>query len=271
MRRDAAALPPRFAPVHAYLASALRLASCHAQHCRMLHGLPPPRVLSLGPPSRQRTRRHGAASRLRSRASLTPHEVLGVQVGASAAEIKFAFRAKLKKTHPDVNASADAAEATLRLVRAFELLSSEAAAGFGEQSGDPFSEPDGEASDVFVNELRCQGRACSSCCVDKAPQVFQFADDTGAARATDWRLSGVRDYDMRVAVGQCPTECIHWVTPRQRAVLDAELLSAREGRASLDEVGERCAELLARARFENGRERGPKRTPKASTQYVDWY
>ena len=198
--------------------------------------------------------------------------MLGVPVGASAAEIKAAFRDKLKKTHPDVNASADAAEATQRLVRAFELLSSEAPADLREPSGDPFAEPEGEASDLFVNELRCQGRACTSCCADKAPQVFQFAADTGAARAVaDWRRSGVRDYDMRVAVGQCPTECIHWVTPRQRAVLDAELLSAREGRASLDEVGERCAELLARARFENGRERGPKRTPKASTQYVDWY
>ena len=192
-------------------------------------------------------------------------------VGASAAEVKAAFRAKLKKTHPDVNASADAAEATLRLVRAFELLSSETAE-LRAQSGDPFEEPEGEASEVFVNELCCQGRACTSCCVGKAPQVFQFAEDTGAARAvTDWSLSGVKPYAMRVAVGQCPTECIHWVTPRQRAVLDAELRSAREGRASLDEVGIRCAELLARASFENGRERGPKRTPKASTEYVDWY
>ena len=236
----------------------------------MLRGLLAPRALPLGAPSRQRTRRSGAATR--ARASLTPHEVLGVPVGASAAEIKAAFRSKLKTTHPDVNASADAAEATLRLVRAFELLSSETAELRGPNGGDPFAEPEGEASDVFVNELRCQGRACTSCCVDKAPQVFQFAEDTGAARAvTGWSNSGVRDYDMRVAVGQCPTECIHWVTPRQRAVLDAELLSAREGRTSLDALGERCAELLARARFENGRERGPKRTPKASTQYVDWF
>jgi hypothetical protein len=29
---------------------------------------------------------------------------------------------------------------------------------------------------------------------------------------------------MRLAVGQCPTECIHYVTPRQCAVLDALLL-----------------------------------------------
>ena len=124
--------------------------------------------------------------------------------------------------------------------------------------------------------------------------MFHFGSDTGAARAaSEVSVSGGKEYVLRVAVGQCPTECIHWVTPRQRDVLDEHMLrwalaaltpwprfpltaplrlrSAREGRASLDDVGAVCAELLARASFENGRERRPTRTPTSSTRYVDWY
>jgi hypothetical protein len=41
--------------------------------------------------------------------------------------------------------------------------------------------------------------------------------------------------------------------------------------ATPDDVGPRLAELLARADYENGRERGPRRTPQSSTQYVDWF
>ena len=48
---------------------------------------------------------------------------------------------------------------------------------------DPFRQPEAPANDVFVNELACVGRGCSSCCVGKAPAVFAWAEDTGAARA----------------------------------------------------------------------------------------
>jgi hypothetical protein len=47
--------------------------------------------------------------------------------------------------------------------------------------------------------------------------------------------------------------------------------SAREGEATPDEIGATLYELLARADYENGRERKPKRTPQRSSQYVDWY
>jgi hypothetical protein len=157
---------------------------------------------------------------------------------------------------------------------------------------DPFSEPEALATDVFVNELRCVGRRCSSSCVAAAPAVFAWAPDTGAARAI---AQDGAAYALRVAVGQCPTECIHFVTPRQRAVLEAQLLScvlpaccrrgdalpltprrrgarsAREGTAAPDDVGVALFELLARAAYENGRERGPRRTPKATSEYVDWF
>ena len=50
-------------------------------------------------------------------------------------------------------------------------------------------------------------------------------------------------------------ECIHYVTPRQLAVLDAELLRARTGEAAADDVGMRLYSLLAVADYENPRER----------------
>jgi ferredoxin len=162
---------------------------------------------------------------------------------------------QLKLVHPDVNASEDAARETQLLLRAFELLSQasvdDAATGAGGDD-DPFASPEAPASAVFVNELRCVGRRCSSSCVAKAPRVFAFADDTGAARAVaqgtgtepprsrslpfsaparhtgpshaHTHAGGEGEYAMRLAVGQCPTECIHYVTPRQCAILDALLL-----------------------------------------------
>lgn len=47
--------------------------------------------------------------------------------------------------------------------------------------------------------------------------------------------------------------------------------SARQGGAPLDDVGAALAEALARARYENGRERRATRTPTRSTRYVDWF
>ena len=42
--------------------------------------------------------------------------------------------------------------------------------------------------------------------------------------------------------------------------------------SSVDEAEYRIYELVAKANYENGRERNPKkRTPKKSTKWVDWY
>jgi hypothetical protein len=83
--------------------------------------------------------------------------------------------------------------------------------------------------------------------------------------------SGATEYQLRVVVGQCPTECISEVTPQQQAVLDGIMERARNGEMPLDEAGFTLYELLARARYENGRWRGPKRRPKSTSQHVDWF
>lgn len=189
-----------------------------------------------------------------------------------AALIKRAFRAKLRRMHPDVSSSPTAGEETVQLVAAYDLLlaSADTSAGAASDAADPFDEPEGEATCVFVNELRCVGRRCFSSCVAAAPSAFAWAEDTGAARCVAQGVAS--EYDLRRAVGQCPVECIAYVTPRQLALLEAILKSGRERRDDLNVVGERLTVLLATAKFENGRYRGPRtRTPRATDNYVDWY
>ena len=50
-----------------------------------------------------------------------PYKVLGVQPNASAAEIRKAYRALVKKYHPDKNKSADAAAHFLAIQEAYDL------------------------------------------------------------------------------------------------------------------------------------------------------
>ncbi len=50
------------------------------------------------------------------------HKVLGLQPGAGKTEIKKAYRHLAKKFHPDVNATADAAEKFLEITKAYDEL-----------------------------------------------------------------------------------------------------------------------------------------------------
>ncbi|WP_424004589.1 J domain-containing protein [Haloarcula salina] len=52
----------------------------------------------------------------------TFYDVLGVTPDASTADIRAAYRARLKETHPDVSDDADASEATQRLIEARDVL-----------------------------------------------------------------------------------------------------------------------------------------------------
>jgi ferredoxin len=176
----------------------------------------------------------------------------------------------VKKAHPDVK-GASGQEETKRLLLAYkQLMSHRTRPSPGPEGGDPFRWPEATASLLFVNELRCTGKRCSSSCVAKAPGVFHWASDTGAARVLS--QNGATEYQLRVAQGQCPADCIHWVTPMQLAALEELLGRAVSGAQSLDEVGITLLELLTRAEYENGRQRTPSRPPpRTSTQYVDIY
>ncbi|KAL5566084.1 hypothetical protein UlMin_029248 [Ulmus minor] len=199
------------------------------------------------------------------------YAVLGVEPTCSAAELKAAFRAKVKQFHPDVNRTGKASETMIRrVIQAYEILSNCSRSEIIEREClDPFDNPECEAFDIFVNEILCVGKGCSYSCVARAPHAFKFASG-GTARATSQGHG--EDYQVQLAVGQCPKSCIHYVTPSQRIILE-ELLNSILSVPYIDSSAE--AELLyaliVKAKFENNRFQKPKKQPKTSTQNVDWF
>lgn len=133
---------------------------------------------------------------------------------------------------------------------------------------DPFDYPECEASDVFVNESLCAGKGCPYSCVKRAPHAFAFVSFTGTARATSQGFG--EDYQVQLAVGQCPRSCIHYVTPSQRVILEELLDSILNTPYDTTAEADLLYSLIAKAKFENNRYQKPKKQPKASTQHVDW-
>jgi ferredoxin len=179
---------------------------------------------------------------------------------------------QVKEFHPDVYKGPGNADAiTQRLIRAYQLLTNDVERTAYRKSTDPFDDPECEAEDVFVNELNCIGQGCPYSCVARAPDVFSFAANTGCARAVSQEGTG-QDYRVQLAVGQCPRNCIHWVTPLQRTVLEDILEQALQGTMFSTEALMLEA-LVARAKYENGRYQPPKqkRKPKGSNEWVDWF
>ncbi|KAG0615495.1 hypothetical protein M758_5G045800 [Ceratodon purpureus] len=205
----------------------------------------------------------------------SPYSVLGVSPDCSEEDIKVAFRNRIKEFHPDVYKGTEDADAiTQRVIRAYEMLTNESVERiYRRKNMDPFAEPECEAEDVFVFEMNCIGRGCPYPCVGRAPDIFKFAADTGCARAASQRGPGQgEDYDVQLAVGQCPRNCIYWVTPMQREVLENLMERALEGTTYSSEVVTLEA-LITRANYENGRYRPPKqkRQPTSTDQWVDWF
>ena len=211
-----------------------------------------------------------------------PARVLGlVDVDARALtmkDVRRAYRAAAKRAHPDrggtVKAATRARDAYEALARAVETKDVETLRSMtAMDDGDPFSSStiratfDGARS-VFVDETRCVGEeACARSCAARAPRSFERARDTGAARAT-MRAGTFEDgspeaYAEWMAAGQCPRECVWFVTEAQRAFLANALKNARDGGARDDEVGALISELLAKAEYNNGREAGRRATESA--------
>ncbi|KAK4779181.1 hypothetical protein SAY86_006709 [Trapa natans] len=198
------------------------------------------------------------------------YEILGVDSGCSEAELKAAFRAKVKKYHPDVSRDGDSDTVIRRVIQAYQILSNYSRSEIIEREClDPFDEPECEAFDLFVNELLCMGKGCPYPCVETAPQAFTFATSTGTARATSQGTG--EDSQVQAAVGQCPRSCIHYVTPSQRIILGELLDSIMDVPYDTSAEADLLYSLIVKARFENNRYRKPNKQPRDSSEHVDWY
>ncbi|ONK63692.1 uncharacterized protein A4U43_C07F17900 [Asparagus officinalis] len=202
----------------------------------------------------------------------SPYEILGVDpttTPCSPAQLKAAFRARVKEFHPDVcKDNVDAGAIIQRVIQAYEILSKRHDLEDTEGAClDPFDEPECEAYDLFINEVLCLGKGCPYSCVKRAPYAFSFTAENGTARATSQGHND--DYQVQLAVGQCPKRCIHYVTPSQRAVLEDLLDSILNDPYNMGDAA-LMESLISKAIFENNRYQEPKRRPKASTEYVDW-
>ncbi|KAL8159505.1 hypothetical protein V2J09_001042 [Rumex salicifolius] len=200
----------------------------------------------------------------------TAFAVLGVGPDCSAAELKAAFRAKVKEFHPDVRRNSGDSDLMIRrVIQAYEMLSNLSRSDIIESEClDPFDNPECEALDIFVNEVMCIGKGCPYSCVKTAPHAFAFSS-IGTARVAS-QANG-ENYQVQQAVGQCPRSCIHYVTPSQRIILEELLDSIVEAPYDTSAEAELLYSLIVKATYENNRYRKPKKKPKVSTQHVDWF
>ncbi|KAB2059161.1 hypothetical protein ERO13_A11G265100v2 [Gossypium hirsutum] len=203
--------------------------------------------------------------------SSSAYAVLGVDPNCSAAELKAAFRAKVKQYHPDVNKDGGDSDTMIRcVIEAYEMLSDYSRSEIIEREClDPFDSPESEAFDVFVNEVLCVGKGCPYSCVKRAPHAFSYDPSTGTARATSQGHG--EDYRVQLAVGQCPRNCIHFVTPSQRIILEELLDSILNVPFDISAEADLLYSLIVKAKFENNRYQKPKKQPKTSTKNVDWF
>ncbi|KAL1536018.1 hypothetical protein AAHA92_28730 [Salvia divinorum] len=196
--------------------------------------------------------------------------VLGLTPQCSSAQIKAAFRAKVKQFHPDVMGGTQDSDAMIRrVIQAYEILSNYSKSEIIERECmDPFDQPECEAYDVFINEVLCMGKGCPYSCVSTAPHAFRFSSETGTAHATSQGHAG--DYQVQRAVGQCPRTCMHYVTPSQRIILEELLDSILNMPYDTSAEAEFLYSLIVKARYENNRYQSPKKNPKVSSKHVDW-
>ncbi|XP_068660612.1 uncharacterized protein [Aristolochia californica] len=202
---------------------------------------------------------------------MSPYEVLGVDPSCSLADLKVAFRAKVKEFHPDVQKDLKVSDAMIRcVIKAYEMLSETHQTETSErENSDPFDEPECEAFDIFVNQAVCVGTGCPNSCVKMAPHAFSFNSTYGTAQAISQGHGD--DYKVQLGAGQCPRRCIHYVTPSQRLILEELLESVLSSPFSSAEAAI-LDSLIAKARFENNRYQKPKKKEsKASTEFVDWF
>lgn len=202
--------------------------------------------------------------------SPSPYQILGVDPSCSFPQLKTAFRQKVKEFHPDVCRDMKEPDQMIkRVIQAYELLSKRHHLENNERDSlDPFEHPECEACDIFVNEILCIGKGCPYSCIERAPHAFSFTPERSTACASSQGHGD--DYQVTLAVGQCPRRCIHYVTPSQRVILEELLSSILDSPYDPAEIAF-LESLIVKATFENNRYQKPKSEPKASTEFVDWY
>ncbi|XP_039058716.1 uncharacterized protein LOC120202348, partial [Hibiscus syriacus] len=180
--------------------------------------------------------------------------VLGVDPNCSSAELKAAFRAKVKQYHPDVNKGGGDSDTMIRrVIQSYEILSNYSRSEIIEREClDPFYHPESEAFDVFINETVLKTSVgCPYSCVKRAPHALAYDPSTGTACATSQGHN--EDYQVQLAVGQCPRSCIHFVTPSQRIILEELLDSILGVPFDISAEADLLYSLIVKARFENNR------------------
>eukprot|EP00197_Chlamydomonas_leiostraca_P007222 CAMPEP_0202865680 /NCGR_PEP_ID=MMETSP1391-20130828/6292_1 /ASSEMBLY_ACC=CAM_ASM_000867 /TAXON_ID=1034604 /ORGANISM="Chlamydomonas leiostraca, Strain SAG 11-49" /LENGTH=356 /DNA_ID=CAMNT_0049545545 /DNA_START=139 /DNA_END=1210 /DNA_ORIENTATION=+ len=165
------------------------------------------------------------------------YSLLGLDVDASAADIKSAYRSLMRALHPDMaHAQAGGSEEALSQANALAALLNEiyetlsdpekratydALAGFGgdESTVNPLMDTRAERDQVFVDEITCIG--CGKC-VRQCPATFEIeASKYGRARVIS-QTADIPD-DIQIAIEVCPVSCIYWVSLPQLSLLEAAL------------------------------------------------
>ncbi|KAL3621789.1 hypothetical protein CASFOL_034449 [Castilleja foliolosa] len=185
--------------------------------------------------------------------------VLGLAPQCSSTQLKAAFRAKVKQFHPDVNTGEQNSDIMIRrVIQAYEILSNCSKSEIIEREcTSPFDQPECEAYDIFVNGSLCIGKGCPYSCVNMAPHAFKFSTVAGTAYAASQGHGS--DYQVHLAVGQCPRSCIHYVTPLQRIILEELLDSLLNMPYDTSGETELLYNLIAKAKYENNRFQIPKK------------
>ncbi|KFK37956.1 hypothetical protein AALP_AA3G051600 [Arabis alpina] len=157
-----------------------------------------------------------------------------------------------------------------RIIQAYEMLTNYSRSEIIEgECLDPFDHPKCEALDVFVNEVLCVGKRCPYPCFKTASHVFSCSS-TATARAMSQGHG--EDYRVQAAVNQCPRNCIHYVTPSQRIILEELLDSVLDKPYDCSAEAELIYALIVKAQFENNRYQKPKKKqPESSNKHVDWF
>lgn len=173
-------------------------------------------------------------------ASSDPYRVLGVEPGATKAEVRAAYLESMKSLHPDVNPSPDATQVATCLNMAYEEVLDRmgtSRVSVDEELGDVFDRTNGPVSCLFCNPFSCYG-------VD--PLMWQELQQVVQAHAEDPQPA------LMVAGVSAPDSSFVYLTEEQMEAVRVELEAMQQSWA-FELTAYYLADCLARARLANNR------------------